>query len=115
MNLVISKHGNFHVIQSNDINVKQRFFEWADGSEDPEFYGRAIDPREHPPGTVLRGEAAQQWALTSTDDYVWEWRLTEYKVQKLLRFWESQLTEPLAEAEEKALKVLVPAFKKLLG
>jgi hypothetical protein len=57
------KSGSKYVIKSASPDVKQVFFGWADGRQDP-------DGREVGPG---RGDRA-----------TWEWKLSESKVERLI-------------------------------
>lgn len=89
--LSITKNGEEFVVQSADSDIKQVFFSyasWGTGlriKEHPEYYGKDVDPRSSPPGTVLRGEEAQKWALGGQDDHLWEWRLSQESVDDLIR------------------------------
>lgn len=65
MRMMIKKSGSKYVIRSGNPDIKQVFFGWADGRDDPEFYGREVGP--------WRG-----------DNTVWEWKLTKSKVERLI-------------------------------
>ena len=88
------------VLQSRDHDIKQTFFSWGSYGtglrikEHPEYYGRDVDPREPPPGTVLRGDAAQRWATSNTDDHLWEWVLSRESVEDLIRLMAESLADP---------------------
>lgn len=65
--MTIKKSGGKYVIRARSPRVKQVFFGWADGRENPEFYGRDV------------GEWGGDWTT-------WEWKLTKAKVEKLLLY-----------------------------
>jgi len=65
--MTIKKSGTKYVIRSDNPDVKQVFFGWADGRTDPEFYGQEVG--------VWRG-----------DHTTWEWKLTKAKVERLIMF-----------------------------
>jgi hypothetical protein len=120
--LTVSKDGEVFVLRSSDIDVKQAIFSWGSFGtglrikEHPEYYGQDVDPRSPPPGTVLRGEAAQKWATENTDDHLWEWRLTRESVEDLMGMIAGSLAPEspyrMAVEEVKASEHIIEVLKK---
>jgi hypothetical protein len=98
--LSITRSGEHFVLRSSDPSIKQTFFSWGSSGtglrikEHPEYYGQDVDPREPPPGTVLRGEDAHRWATTPSDDHLWEWRLTDDSAEDLVELIDKALANP---------------------
>jgi hypothetical protein len=120
----VIKDGETLVVRSSDSEIKQVFFSWASCGtglrikEHPEYYGRDVDPRSPPPGTVLHGDDAQRWATENADDHLWEWRLTRESAEELIVMIKESLAEPLrfrmTSDEYRAAKHVVEVLRKTL-
>lgn len=95
--MIVTKDGQDLIIRSGDIEIKQAIWSWGSCGtglpikEHPEFYGRDVDPRSPPVGTVLHGDAAMKWALDSPDDLCWEWRLGRESADDLVQMMKKAL------------------------
>jgi len=115
--LVVVKIAEEFVARSQDADIKQAFFSWASmgsgfGNDRPEYYGRDVDPRSPPEGTVLRGKDAEKWLLDSPPDLCWEWRLTEESVRHLIKQMRSNMGDSPVEVE--ASEEVIKSLEKVL-
>src|SRR5260221_624806 len=114
--LSVAKDGDTYVVRSQDSEIKQTFFSWASfgsggGNDRPEYYGRDVDPRSLPPGTMLYGKDAEKWLLDSPDDLCWEWHLTRESVVHLVKRMRTNLGDD--EVENEASEHVIAVFEKV--